>query len=276
MDPFYESDRDGHGINDFFAGSVCDHPFPAHMHDAVEIIYVVNGSMDVTIGNKRIMLMPGDTAVAFPGVIHSYDYVSDDIEGIMIMFLPGIIDEYNTLFRTMRPKESVIKLVNRHPDMDGIIRHLAELTDKRLKAAYLHVVLACVTSKLELIPADKQPVAKLTDNVLQYVGNHYTEALSLENTAEALGISRIYLSHIFSQQLHINFRQYINMLRINMACKLMRDPAETITQIALECGYENQRTFHRAFLDQCGMKPNEYRAKLRNKEASEDDKTNKK
>ena len=106
--------------------------------------------------------------------------------------------------------------------------------------------------------------------MLQYVSNHFTEALSLENTAEALGISRIYLSHIFSQQLHINFRQYINTLRINLACKLMRDPTLTITQIAFRCGYENQRTFHRAFLDQCGTNPNEYRSKLKGKESKED------
>ena len=271
MDPFYEFDRDGHGINDFFAGDVCDHPFPAHMHDAVEIIYVLNGSMEVTVGGKRSVLMPGDTAIAFPGVVHSYDFVSDDIEGLMIMFLPGIIDEYNMVLRTMRPEDPCIKLVNRHPDLDGIIRHLATLTDTRLKIAYLHVVLACIINRLSLIPAEKQQVAKLTDKVRQYVSNHFTEALSLESTAEALGISRIYLSHIFSQQLHINFRQYINTLRINRACKLMRDPTATITQIAFQCGYENQRTFHRAFLDQCGMKPNEYRTKLKNKNLMEDE-----
>ena len=261
MDPFYEFDRDGHGINDYFAGDVCDHPFPAHMHDAVEIIYVLNGSMEVTVGGKRVVLLPGDTAVAFPGVVHSYDVVSDDIKGIMIMFLPGIIDEYNMPLRTMRPTDPAIKLINRHPDMDTAIRRAAELTEPRLKIAYLHVVLACVINCLDLVPAEKQQVAKLTDKVLQYVSNHFTEALSLDNTAEALGISRIYLSHIFSQQLHINFRQYINTLRINRACKLMRDPSYSITQIAFMCGYENQRTFHRAFLDQCGMKPNEYRAR---------------
>ena len=269
MDPFYEYDRDGHGINDFFAGDVCDHPFPAHMHDAVELIYVLNGSMEVTIGGKRCSLLPGDTAIAFPGVVHSYDYVSDDIEGIMIMFLPGIIDEYDSILRSMRPEDPMIKLVNRHPDMDSAVRRTAELTDTRLKTAYLHVVLACVTGCLTLIPAEKQQAGKLTDKVLQYVSNHFTEALSLENTAEALGISRIYLSHIFSQQLHINFRQYINTLRINLACKLMRDPTLTITQISFRCGYENQRTFHRAFLDQCGTNPNEYRSKIKGKESKE-------
>lgn len=269
MDPFYEFDRDGQGINDYFAGAVCDHPFPAHMHDAVEIIYILNGSMEVTIGGKHISLLPGDTAVAFPGVVHSYDVVSDDIKGIMIMFLPGIIDEYNMPLRTMRPTDPAIRLVDRHPDMDAAICRAAELTDPRLKIAYLHVVLACVIKCLDLVPAEKQQVAKLTERVLQYVSNHFTEALSLDNTAEALGISRIYLSHIFSQQLHINFRQYINTLRINRACKLMRDPAYSITQIAFMCGYENQRTFHRAFLDQCGMKPNEYRTKQKLREADD-------
>ena len=102
--------------------------------------------------------------------------------------------------------------------------------------------------------------------VLQYISEHFTEPLTLESTARALGISRIHLSHIFSQQLHINFRQYINTLRIDRAQTLLRDPAYSISQIAYQCGYGNQRTFHRAFLSQCGMTPNSFRAALTGQE----------
>ena len=77
------------------------------------------------------------------------------------------------------------------------------------------------------------------------------EPITLETVAHALGVSRIHLSHIFSQQLRINFRQYINALRIDRACFLLRNPSYSISEIAYLCGYGNPRTFHRAFLTQC-------------------------
>lgn len=98
--------------------------------------------------------------------------------------------------------------------------------------------------------------------VLQCISEHFTEPLTLESTAHALGISRIHLSHIFSQQLRINFRQYINTLRIDRARTLLRNPTYSISQIAYQCGYGNQQTFHRAFLSQCGMTPNAFRTEL--------------
>ena len=109
--------------------------------------------------------------------------------------------------------------------------------------------------------------------MLQYISEHFTEPLTLESTAHALGISRIHLSHIFSQQLHINFRQYINTLRIDRAKTLLHDPSNSISQIAYLCGYGNQRTFHRAFLTQCSITPNQYRANVIAQAANQLDRT---
>ena len=109
---------------------------------------------------------------------------------------------------------------------------------------------------------DKRARTGMSFQVLQYISEHFTEPLTLETTARALGISRIHLSHIFSQQLKINFRQYINTLRIDRACALLRDPSYTISQIVYLCGYGNPRTFHRAFLSIHNMTPKEYRARF--------------
>ena len=117
-------------------------------------------------------------------------------------------------------------------------------------------------SCIRLKQVDKHVQSGLSYQVLHYISEHFTEPLSLETTARALGISRIHLSHIFSQQLRINFRQYINTLRIDRACYLLRDPNYNISQIAYLCGYGNPRTFHRAFLAQCQMPPKQYRQKM--------------
>ncbi len=247
-----------------FMGVICNHPFPSHVHDVVEIVCLQTGSMEMTISGKSIMLLPGDIAVAFPSEAHSYDYVSEDASGLSLIFLPDTIMEYYHTFRTMQPVYPLLLHQDKAPELTGITRQLQKLTAAEhatsLKLGYLHLFLAYLLTSLPLTTRARNPHSTLTDQVLHYISEHFTEPLTLENTARALGISRIHLSHIFSQQLHINFRQYINTLRIDRACTLLRNPSYSISQIAYQCGYGNQRTFHRAFLAQCGMPPNQYRA----------------
>lgn len=250
---------------DQFVGLICDHPFPAHVHDSVEIVCPTTGAVSMTISGKQYHLLPGDIAIAFPSVPHSYDVVAEDVQGLTLIFRPDTISEFTRTFRTMVPEKPVLTKRERAPELNVIIRNLIKLSVQEsgpLHLGYLHLFLAYLFTCLPLQPIEKHVQANLSYQVLHYISEHFTEPLSLESTAYALGISRIHLSHIFSQQLHINFRQYINTLRIDRACFLLRDPGYSISQIAYLCGYGNPRTFHRAFLSQCGMPPNQYRAKL--------------
>ena len=246
-----------------FMGVICDHPFPSHVHDVVEIVCLQTGSMEMTISGKHIMLLPGDIAIAFPSEAHSYDYVSEDASGLSLIFLPDTIMEFYHTFRTMQPVQPLLLHQDKAAELTGITRQLQKIAASDaaapLKLAHLHLFLAYLFTSLPLMSRSRNPHSTMTDQVLQYISEHFAEPLTLESTARALGISRIHLSHIFSQQLHINFRQYINTLRIDRARTLLRNPSYSISQVAYQCGYGNQRTFHRAFLAQCGMPPNQFR-----------------
>ncbi len=248
-----------------FAGLICDHPFPSHVHDVTEIVCLLTGRVDMTIGGKRVVLSPGDAAVVFPSVPHSYDDVTADASGLTVIFAPDTIDEFNHAFRTMLPVNPLIRAEDKAPELEPIIHALIKQSNQEsssLRLGYLHLLLSYLFSCLPLEPMGKNGLSGMVSQVLHYVSDHFTEPLTLESTARALGISRIHLSHIFSQQLHINFRQYINILRIDRACTLLKDPGYSISQIADLCGYGNSRTFHRAFQAQRNMAPNQFRARL--------------
>ena len=250
-----------------FAGSICEHPFPPHVHDVVEIVCMLSGSITMTVANKQMTLLPGDIAVVFPVIPHSYDAVSEDASGLTLIFAPDTIIEFNHTFRTMQPQHPMLPAAERAPELEPIIRHFLKISlqdqNTPLKLGYLHLFLSYLFSCLPVHLTDRPTHSGTSYQVLQYISEHFTEPLTLESTAHALGISRIHLSHIFSQQLHINFRQYINTLRVERAQALLRDPGYSISQIAYLCGYGNQRTFHRAFMSQCGMTPNQFRAESR-------------
>ena len=260
MEPVFYEQRTG----DAFAGNICDHPFPAHVHDVVEIVCLRQGRLEMNIAGKKLTVLPGDIAVAFPSIPHSYDVVSPDASGLSLIFLPDMITEFYHTFRTMQPAYPLLLGQDKAPELDLIIEGMQKVVAQNqsspLKLGYLHLFLSYLFSCLPLTSSERNPHSTLTYQVLQYISEHFTEPLTLENTSHALGISRIHLSHIFSQQLRINFRQYINTLRIDRARMLLGNPSYSISQIAYLCGYGNQRTFHRAFLTQCGMPPNQFRA----------------
>ena len=270
---FYET-KPNENAEIFFSGPVCDHPFPMHVHDVVEMVCLRQGKMNMTIGGEKVYLTAGDIGLAFPTVPHSYDEVSADADGITMIFVPGAIQEFHPTFRTVVPKSAYIPKASQHEQVGMLLEQVMKLTDdemKQLRLGYLHLIMAYLLPSVNLVPVNRHVEMGLSYQVFHYISQHFTEPLSLESTAHALGISRIHLSHIFSQQLHINFRQYINTLRIDRACALLRDPAHSISQIAYLCGYGNPRTFHRAFLAQCHMPPKQYRAKLNIHNAADDE-----
>lgn len=249
-----------------FIGDICDHPFPLHLHEKLEIVCLVCGSMTMTVGGTELQMQPGDIAVAFPLIPHSYDMVSEDARGLSLIFPPDAFRELEHVFRSNVPEYPFIRSVDPASEMAMMIRSMLGLSpteDSPLRFGYLHLFLGHMLSAVRLIPIRRALQTKLYYQVLRYISEHFTEPLSLKSTAKALGVSPIHLSHVFSQQLHIGFRQYLNTLRIDLCCTLLRETQHSVSQIAYQCGFGTPRTFHRAFLSQCHMTPRQYRAQFR-------------
>lgn len=260
---FYES-RPDLQADYFFSGIICDHAFPTHVHDAVEILYLTHGEICISISEKRYRLHPGDAVVAFPSIPHAYESVSADAQGLALIFMPTIISDFTNTFRTMIPDSPYLAKSEAPEELWPLSEKLLSLSNREdvLRRALLHLFLAYFIPAMRLKSVDRHVDFGLSYQVFHYISEHFTEPLTLESTSRALGISRIHLSHIFSQKLKINFRQYINTLRIDRACILLRDPAFSISQIVYLCGYGNPRTFHRAFMLQMNMTPNRFRKKI--------------
>ena len=94
---------------------------------------------------------------------------------------------------------------------------------------------------------------------LQFCADHYREELTVESVAESLGVSRSCVSHIFSCRIGVNFREYINSLRLTEAETLLGNRNYTVTEVANMTGFPTIRTFNRAFRKKHGLSPLAYR-----------------
>lgn len=244
-----------------FVGPVTSYAFPQHVHESVELACILSGSCVMQIAGKSYCLQPGDFAVIFPFVPHSFDHVDEGTEGLAAIFLPNAIEEYVHTFLTLLPDEPVLgpeRLRGEARELAGKLLAIPSNEASPFRLAYLHLLLAHLLSAMRFHPAETLREHGLTARIIRYIYEHACEDISLSSAAHGLGISRSHLSHVFSQQFHINFRHFVNAIRIDRAILQMRDPTLTLTQICDDCGYENMRTFRRAFIQQMGMTPSEY------------------
>lgn len=126
-------------------------------------------------------------------------------------------------------------------------------------SAWIQVLFALIWSRLLPEKRDRTEGAELTCQLVQYVSEHFQEPLTLEMLARELHINKFYISHIFSNQLQINFRRYLSHIRLEYAMQLMKTNSAPLIDICAEAGFNSLRSFNRAFAEIMGMTPGEYR-----------------
>ncbi len=256
MKLFYETRNEN-----LFIGSMTSHPYPLHVHEIVELACVLHGEIAMQIDGKAYALYPGDIAIAFPLIPHSFDRLSPDASGLAAFFLTDTFPQFANTFLNMLPESPVLRSDCVNADARLAVDRLindpeGDASPSRLP--YLHLLIANVLSQMCFRPIGGCNEQGLTYRVFKYLFDHACEDISLDSAARGLGISQSHLSHLFSQRFHINFRRFVNAIRVDRAKMLMRDPRMTLTSICYSCGYENIRTFRRAFVRESGMLPSEY------------------
>ena len=256
MKVFYESRAES-----LFVGRMTEYAFPLHVHEVVELAYVQAGECDIQLDGAEYTLGPGDAALVFPLVPHSFERLSPDCRGFAAFFPSGMISEFAGIFHGSLPDLPVVRAEKVDDDARLAIARLdqdSEQDHSPKRIAFLHLLMASLLAQMRFHPASLTSEQGLTYRVMKYIFDHACESITLSSAARDLGISESHLSHLFAQQFHINFRRFINAIRIDKARAMMHDPRLTLTDISYSCGYENMRTFRRAFVRETGMLPTAY------------------
>ena len=98
---------------------------------------------------------------------------------------------------------------------------------------------------------------------MQYIKDHLTEDLRLDDLALVANMSTSYFSHIFKTVNRISPLDYIIRKRIDMAMSELQQTNKSILEIAYSCGFNNTANFNRAFRSKTGLVPSDYRRKAR-------------
>jgi AraC family L-rhamnose operon regulatory protein RhaS len=72
-------------------------------------------------------------------------------------------------------------------------------------------------------------------------------------------MSRRHFTQLFREQTGTSWTDYVSGLRVDYACRLLRETERSVLAIAFECGYDELSSFYRAFKRRTGLPPSEWR-----------------
>ena len=93
----------------------------------------------------------------------------------------------------------------------------------------------------------------------QYIQEHYSRQITLEEVSSFAGFSPSYFSTLFKKESGINFQEYLSEVRMKKAKDLLKETNLTIAGICEQVGYSDLKHFTKNFKRIAGIKPNEYR-----------------
>ena len=238
---------------------------PPHLHEAIEVVYVTDGEIELGVGQELFHMDEGDFAVVFPNVIHHYQVFGEKENKVKYLYLePTLYPSYYRELQIYSPKNPVVKKEQVHPDVVNAIKYLTGITegDPRMIQAYAQMILAHVFTTMPMMDKSAVGSGDLIYNAVEYVAKNFRENISLEKMAYELCVSKYVLSRMFAKTFHCNFSKYVNGVRLNYAVAALENTMDSITNICLDCGFESQRTFNRVFKEKYKITPREYRKKI--------------
>jgi len=251
--------------------------YPMHWHPALEIIMPVQNGYVMKFSNSTVELREKDICIICPGCIHG---ISAPTTGRRIIFQPN-----TTYLRYMKEVEVLISLLSpyavitpeEYPEIHNtLVETLIEIREEYLLGnSYAEVdIYSKFLNMLVLIGKNyTAPKKKESDGtagtredyaskflqICDYINAHCTEDLKLNDVADMSGFSKFYFERLFKQFTGISFYKYVNQKRIARAQELLVEPGNSVTDVALNCGFMSISSFIRMFKLQTGCTPTEYK-----------------
>jgi len=255
----------------FWQSIYYDIVFTAHWHREVELLYVIEGEFTISVNNETFLSRQGDLIICNSGDIHYCN--CNDSENILdiIVFDVDIINPIYNNSRFLLPH--ITKSVLVESGIDKIVHSLFtitknELTNKQphyktiIRGRLLEFWAICLRH-FQIAPKDAKKdnrrLAMLADlqELLDYIDSNYALDISLDQAAAKLNFSSWHFSKMFAKLTGMNFIRYLSTIRVEKAIELIVRSPLSITEIALQCGFNNTRTFNRVFKEISGMTPSQ-------------------
>ncbi len=246
-----------------------------HFHSEIELVRVSRGSIWCEVADERVKLTPGSILMINRNAIHRLRYAE---EGTEFSYLQINIDPY---LRQIFPNNSIhlyefMNLDQTLPyacfagdaEPEEIFERIRMFDQARppyydisVKAyIYLLVAFLCRRDVFYDFQAtqNSKAVAKLLP-AIAYVEENFKERITLDELCNAVYMDKYNFCKLFKRVTGSTFVEYLNFRRLSHAEHLLSETDDTVSKIAMDCGFNSIQYFNRAFKARKKCTPNSYR-----------------
>ncbi len=254
--------------------------YPLHRHREFELNFVEHGE-----GVKRIvgdsMETIGEYDLALIGA-ENLEHVweegncqSTDIREITIQFSPDFFspsllakNQFDSIRKMLKSADhgiafSLEAIMRVYPYLDNLASE-ADHFVQFLKFLWILNELSKSPYKIlassSFAHSTRNRESRRVTKVKQYINDHYSEQLRLDDLASMVGMSPSAFSRFFKMRTGKSLSDYLLDIRLGYAARMLVDSTKNISEICYESGFNNLSNFNRIFKSKRNITPRDFRA----------------
>ena len=246
-----------------------------HFHQDIELLFVLEGALEVRIGEQVISMkeedlfvvnankkhsLKGTEDILFARLFITYQLVSDIFESMNIIFWCDSTRSDNQRYDELRA--AMKELLNHYLSTQGGVANFGHI-------ALCYRVMDLLSVHFLVKSGDKEKLDdfdKFQERIAQinnYIRANYAQPISMKELSEKLYLSNGYLSRFFKKNYGMSFAEYLTNIRLFHAVDDLLYTNMPITKIAFENGFGSMAAFNKAFKTVYGEPPSAFRSQSR-------------
>lgn len=242
-----------------------------HCHPYYELYYVEKGGCRFFLENEFYDLSAGDFVLIPPQVLHYTRYMFGDCQRTALFFravdvdgLPEVLErpgffDAPRIFQVPEVQRDLVQAQLGRMLTEERIGDARSAPLLRLQLEELFLLCSRVCVLLQGPPENIHTTDRQLLQAARYMSEHFREPITAGEIAAAAGFTPNYLSRKFREAAGIGVHQYLVFLRLQQARLELASTRDSVTDIALRCGFSSSNYFKDAFQKQYGLTPRAYR-----------------
>ena len=256
-----------------------------HYHDYIEIVYGLEGECNCLVGNDKIKVHSGDMLIIASDEVHEVGMYDKWTTYIVVRFLPSLLFSWGQTAPQYSYMFLLLKNLKRYKlffKKEEIQNFPFDFLCKRIEEEWIeHKIgyevavrahlLELFVHILRLWNEERGEIANNTTNAssnqllqsaISYIDENFID-VNRDKCAKTIGVSPTHLSRLFTGLLNISFSNYVNIVKLREAEKLLLTTDMSITDVSLSSGFSSTAYFISIFKKKHHLTPIKYRNSIK-------------
>ena len=246
-----------------------------HSHAFYELLYCCNNcGAEYLVGSERYRLAQGDLIFVPPGVSHRPllpEPLTSPYERYVLWLSPEFMQFYAELFPyPFTEKQTLASMLRtegtRWAHLGEQFRSGVQEAEEQADGWEATVIGNTITLLTSIKRATDNRTAQalkaekpeLLDRIMAFIEQNYAQSITISKLSKEFFVSNSTISHLFQQKLGISLYRFVTQRRL-IAAKTLIESGYPLESVAVQIGFQDYSSFYRAFKQEYGISPRQYR-----------------